>query len=100
MVFAGDALKKIPSDIYEDDDFIMAEWHIYASGPNHKKKKNKKPSSKYWGIIDGKDVGRENVNKVCKPPGKGKLLSYHLYYFLFQKRNSILGPKIISGKNR
>jgi len=32
----SDGLQYIASDIYEGDDYIMAEWHSYAAGPNHK----------------------------------------------------------------
>ena len=36
-------LSKIDKSIYENDKYMMAEWHIYASGPN----KNE-GSAKYW----------------------------------------------------
>ena len=32
----GKDLDKIDKDIYRNDRFMLAEWHIYASGPNTK----------------------------------------------------------------
>ena len=37
----------------------MAEWHLYASGPNEKE-----GSAKYW---DGGDTGKENVRNAIQP---------------------------------
>lgn len=53
-------LDKIDPEIYERDPYMMAEWHLYASGPI------KTPGSqKYWsGDGTGKFGGRENVKKA------------------------------------
>lgn len=59
----GDALVDIPSQLYEDDDYMMAEWHIYASGPNKKMKNNGKASVKYW-KGNGEKYGRANVHQA------------------------------------
>ena len=55
-------LPKIDPEIYRNDSYLMAEWHIYASGPV------KKPTSlKYWiGSGDGTGVGKENVRIAIK----------------------------------
>lgn len=39
---------------------MLAEWHIYASGPN-----KKVGGQKYWSG-DGRPKGRENVNKAVR----------------------------------
>ena len=51
-------LSLIDKSIYKDDNFMMAEWHLYASGPN-----KIEGSAKYW-KGDGKSKGRENVDKA------------------------------------
>ncbi|XP_078372857.1 cellulase/esterase CelE-like [Oculina patagonica] len=56
-------LDEINQDIYRNDSFIMAEWHIYASGPN-----KKIGGQKYWsgdGTPDHEN-GRDNVRKAIK----------------------------------
>ena len=53
-------LPKIDKGIYESDQYMLAEWHLYASGPN-----KKVGGQKYWsgnGIPDG----RANVKKSIK----------------------------------
>ena len=54
-------LEKIESEIYENDDYIMAEWHIYASGPN------KKPGGQKFWKKNGTDKGRDNVKLAIEP---------------------------------
>ncbi|XP_031570675.1 LOW QUALITY PROTEIN: uncharacterized protein LOC116304999 [Actinia tenebrosa] len=54
-------LDKIKQTIYKKDSYMMAEWHLYASGPN---KRVGRP--KYWSG-DGEPVGKENVAKAIKP---------------------------------
>lgn len=53
-------MDKIDKDIYRNDRFMLAEWHIYASGPNKKVR-----GQKYWSG-DGRPKGRENVNKAVR----------------------------------
>ena len=48
-------------EIYENDDYIMAEWHIYASGPN------KKPDGQKFWKKNGTDKGRDNVKLAIEP---------------------------------
>ncbi|EDO40952.1 predicted protein [Nematostella vectensis] len=48
-------LDQIYPTIYANDDYMMAEWHIYASGPN-----KVDGSQKYWSG-DGSPLGRKNV---------------------------------------
>ena len=48
-------------EIYENGDHIMAEWHIYASGPNEKP-----GGQKYW-KKNGTDKGRDNVKLAIEP---------------------------------
>ncbi|CAH3154552.1 unnamed protein product, partial [Porites lobata] len=48
-------------EIYENGDYIMAEWHIYASGPNEKP-----GGQKYW-KKNGTDKGRDNVKLAIEP---------------------------------
>jgi hypothetical protein len=57
----GEYLDKIDPSIYQNDTFMMAEWHLYASGPN---KDVGRP--KYWSG-NGIPEGRENVRKAIKP---------------------------------
>ena len=56
----GKDLDKIDEEIYKNDKFMLAEWHIYASGPN-----KKVGGQKYW-IGDGIPDGRANVDKAVK----------------------------------
>lgn len=67
-------LHLIDKNIYKDDRYMMAEWHIYASGPN-----KKRGGQKYW-KGDGKKKGRRNVKKAFKQATtftkKTKLLTY------------------------
>ncbi len=53
-------LDMIDEKIYKNDAYLMAEWHIYASGPN-----KVVGSQKYW-KGDGKGAGHENVIKAIK----------------------------------
>ncbi|XP_028401106.1 uncharacterized protein LOC114524176 [Dendronephthya gigantea] len=46
----------IDKNIFNNDDYLMVEWHLYASGPN----KNSQGSKKYW-KDNGKVSGRQNV---------------------------------------
>ena len=53
-------LPKIDPEIYRNDSYLMAEWHIHASGPV------KKPTSlKYW-TGNGDGVGKESVRIAIK----------------------------------
>ncbi|KAK3755986.1 hypothetical protein QZH41_003338 [Actinostola sp. cb2023] len=54
------ALGLINQTIYQNDPYLMAEWHIYASGPN-----KKEGSQKYWSG-DGTGAGKENVLKAIR----------------------------------
>lgn len=56
----GKYLKKINKSIYQNDNYLMVEWHQYASGPN-----KKAGGAKEW-IGDGTVVGRENVDIALK----------------------------------
>ena len=56
----GKDLDKIDENIYKKDRFMLAEWHIYASGPN-----KKASGQKYWSG-DGRPDGRANVDKAVK----------------------------------
>lgn len=51
-------LQHIDNAIYSNDSYIMAEWHIYASGPN-----KIKDGQKYW-KGNGNPKGQENVRKA------------------------------------
>lgn len=51
-------LENIESTIYSNDSYMMAEWHIYASGPN-----KKKDGQKYW-KGNGTTKGQENVKNA------------------------------------
>ncbi|XP_075265375.1 uncharacterized protein LOC142357709, partial [Convolutriloba macropyga] len=57
----GRGLELIDPDIYQNDNYMMAEWHIYASGPNKKYLSNGKKGQKYWSG-DGSDGGKDNVD--------------------------------------
>ncbi|XP_075240260.1 cellulase/esterase CelE-like [Convolutriloba macropyga] len=59
----GKGLKYIDPSIYSNDDYMLAEWHIYASGANKKIKGNGKKGQKYWSG-DGSDGGKANVDKA------------------------------------
>ncbi|XP_078374697.1 uncharacterized protein LOC144658201 isoform X2 [Oculina patagonica] len=53
----------IDQQIYQNDPYMMAEWHMYASGPN-----KKIGGQKYWsgdGTPDHEN-GRDNVRKAIK----------------------------------
>lgn len=51
-------LEDIEEAIYSNDPYLMAEWHIYASGPN-----KKKGGQKYW-KGDGIPEGQQNVKNA------------------------------------
>ncbi|CAG2184573.1 unnamed protein product [Mytilus edulis] len=53
-------LEEINQNIYKNDHYMMAEWHIYASGPNKKLKNDGNPGQKYWSGT-GDDFGKSNV---------------------------------------
>ena len=56
-------LRLINESIYRNDSYMMAEWHMYASGPN-----NKTGGQKYWrgnGTPEHEN-GRENVRVAIK----------------------------------
>ena len=53
-------LSKIDKIIYKNDPYMMAEWHIYASGPN-----KVLASKKYWSD-NGTSGGRNNVKTAIK----------------------------------
>ncbi|XP_078371207.1 uncharacterized protein LOC144654856 isoform X2 [Oculina patagonica] len=70
-------LDKIDPAIYQNDLYMMAEWHLYASGPN-----KDIGGQKYWkgdGTPDDKN-GRDNVRKAIKQAtdftNKRNLLTY------------------------
>ena len=54
----ADGLTSINESIYKNDSYMMAEFHLYAAGPN------KSPnSSKYW-VGNGTKYGRAQVRKT------------------------------------
>ena len=53
-------LHSISESIYKNDSYMMAEWHIYASGPN-----KVSGGQKYW-KGDGIPEGRQNVQKAIQ----------------------------------
>ncbi|KAL9985175.1 hypothetical protein ACROYT_G007545 [Oculina patagonica] len=53
-------LQDIEESIYSNDSYIMAEWHIYASGPN-----KKQGGQKYW-KGDGVPEGQQNVKNAIE----------------------------------
>lgn len=53
----ADTLDRIDSSIYAGDDYMIAEWHLYASGPN------KDGGQKNW-EGEGKYGDRQNVTKI------------------------------------
>ena len=53
-------LPKIDKGIYESDQYMLAEWHVYASGPN------KKVGGQKYRSGDGIPDGRTNVKKSIK----------------------------------
>jgi hypothetical protein len=55
---AADGLHLINKNIYENDDHMMVEFHLYATGPNQAKR-----SRKYW-IGDGTEGGRDQVRNA------------------------------------
>ena len=67
-------LFKIDKIIYKNDPYMMAEWHIYASGPN-----KVLGSKKYWSD-NGTSGGRNNVKTAIKQAtdytNKSDLLTY------------------------
>ena len=61
----GEYLPLIDPEIYSNDSYTMAEWHLYAAGPN------KKPGHEKFWIGDGtvrdkvtNNTGQENVKKA------------------------------------
>jgi hypothetical protein len=67
-------LDDIDEKIYKKDKYLMAEWHIYASGPN-----KEGGSMKYW-KGNGEGVGHKNVKAAIehatKFTAKRGLLTY------------------------
>lgn len=58
-------LAYIDPDIYENDSYMMAEWHIYASGPNKQYLNNGNPSQKHW-KGNGNQIGKSNVDSAIQ----------------------------------
>ncbi|VDI33427.1 Hypothetical predicted protein, partial [Mytilus galloprovincialis] len=73
-------LEEIDQNIYKNDPYMMAEWHIYASGPN-KKLKNGSPGQKYWSGT-GDDFGKSNVMTA---------IEYANYFTSFYNLTTYLG---------
>lgn len=70
----GKDLHKINAAIYENDPFMLAEWHVYASGPN-----KKVGGQKYWsgdGIRDGRDNVKEAIREATDFTRRSNLLTY------------------------
>lgn len=67
-------LENIESTIYSNDSYMMAEWHIYASGPN-----KKKDGQKYWkgnGTAKGQENVRNAIYEATNFTKKFKLRTY------------------------
>jgi VCBS repeat-containing protein len=56
----ADSLNLIDQTIYENDPYMMAEWHLYASGPNQT------GGQKNW-VGNGSDSDRANVTQAIQP---------------------------------
>jgi VCBS repeat-containing protein len=56
----ADSLNLIDKTIYENDPYMMAEWHLYASGPNQT------GGQKNW-VGNGSNSDRANVTKAIQP---------------------------------
>ena len=63
-------LTEIDQKIYDDDSFMMVEWHTYASGPN-----KRAGSNKYWSG-KGSDEDRQFLRNEIKKAKEFKLLTY------------------------
>ncbi|CAG2239563.1 unnamed protein product [Mytilus edulis] len=74
-------LKEIDYNIYKNDHYMMAEWHIYASGPNKRHRNNGKPGQKYWSGT-GDHVGKSNVMTA---------IGYANYFTSFYNLTTYLG---------
>lgn len=59
----ADTLQDIAADITADPTYLMAEWHLYASGPNKKLLNNGRESQKYWAGT-GSAVDRARLTSV------------------------------------
>lgn len=55
----ADSLPIIDSNIYENYQYFIAEWHLYASGPDHS------GGRKNW-VGNGSESDRENVDSLMK----------------------------------
>lgn len=67
-------LDKIDETIYQNDSYMMAEWHIYASGPN-----KKTGGQKFWkgdGIPDGRQNVRNAIQEATDFTENTGLLTY------------------------
>ena len=70
-------LHKIDKNIYENDPFMLAEWHVYASGPN-----KKVGGQKYWsgdgfqGDPDGRTNVKNAIGEATKFTKNSNLLTY------------------------
>ena len=63
-------LTEIDQKIYDDDSYMMVEWHTYASGPNKGAGSNKHWSGK------GSDEDRQFLKDEIKKAKEFKLLTY------------------------
>ena len=54
-----DTLSDIDPTIYAGDNYMLAEWHLYASGPNQN------GGQKNW-VGDGSDTDRQNVRTIVR----------------------------------
>ncbi|XP_063405507.1 cellulase/esterase CelE-like [Mytilus trossulus] len=74
-------LEEIDQNIYKNDPYMMAEWHIYASGPNKKLTNDGNPGQKYWSGT-GDDFGKSNVMTA---------IGYANYFTSFYNLTTYLG---------
>ena len=84
-------LDMIDRSIYENDPYMLVEWHYYAAGPNKQFLSNGKPGGRYWegdGTESQRQVLKDFIEMAENFANSGGLLGY---FGAWMPRDNIYG---------
>ena len=73
------SLNMIDRSIYENDPYMLVEWHYYAAGPNKRLFRNGRPTERYWsgnGTESQRQVLKNFIELAENFANSGGLLGY------------------------
>ena len=73
------SLDMIDRSIYENDPYMLVEWHYYAAGPNKRLFRNGRPTERYWsgnGTESQRQVLKNFIELAENFANSGGLLGY------------------------